>query len=172
MPDKDGVEIYKRFYPWPERFRLGDPVLVKAITDMSWPDFVTALAEQEDAYAAARETGEEVEVDQVVLAGLIAVAFWQGNPQMSRDKARRAVERIPQDEIEIVEGDEGDVGPPALSETEAVGAGPSTTSSASAAQPEAQEATEIPPDSTSDETNPNGSGSPGSLSALPESLPA
>ena len=162
MPDKDGVEIYKRFYPWPDRFRLGDPVLVKEITGMRWPDFVAALD----------EIDEEEAPDQVVLAGLIAVAFWQGNPQMSRDKARRAVERIPQDEIEIVEGDEGDVGPPALVETEAAGSGPEATLSASDGSPEAQEATEIPPDSTSDETNPNGSGSPGSLSALPESLPA
>ena len=92
MPDKDGVEIYKRFYPWPDRFRLGDPVLVKEVTAMRWPDFVAALDELDEDEAP----------DQVVLAGLIAVAFWQGNPQMSRDKARRAVERIPQDEIEIV----------------------------------------------------------------------
>ena len=162
MPDKDGVEIYKRFYPWPDRFRLGDPVLVKEVTAMRWPDFVAALDELDEDEAP----------DQVVLAGLIAVAFWQGNPQMSRDKARRAVERIPQDEIEIVEGDEGDVGPPAPTATAEAGTGPEATSSASDGSPEAQAPTEIPPGSTSDETSPNGSGSPGSVSALPESLPA
>lgn len=161
MPDKDGVEIYKRFYPWPERFRLGDPVLVKEVTGMRWPEFVAALD----------EIDEEEAPDQVVLAGLIAVAFWQGNPMMTRDKARRAVEKIPQDEVEIVEGDEGDVGPPALVEAE-VGTAPTPTSSASAESPEAQGETEIPLGSTSDETNPNGSGLLGSVTTTPESLPA
>ena len=107
MPDRDGVEIYKRFYPWPESFRLGDPVLVKEVTGMRWPDFAQALDEMDPEEAP----------DQVVLAGLIAVAFWQGNPLMSRDKVRRTLERIPMEEFEIVEGDEGpvegDASPPA-----------------------------------------------------------
>jgi hypothetical protein len=162
LPDKDGVEIYKRFYPWPDRFRLGDPVLVKEITGMRWPDFVAAL----------NDVDEDEAPDQVVLAGLIAVAFWQGNPQMSRDKARRAVEKIPQEEIEIIDSDvadEGDAIPPAPA-----GAGnqSSTTSSESAVSPAAPAVTATPPGSTSDATPPNGSGSPGWLSPHPESLPA
>jgi hypothetical protein len=163
MPDKDGVEIYKRFYPWPESFRLGDPVLVKEVTGMRWPDFAQALDEMEE---------DEVP-DQVVLAGLIAVAFWQGNPQMSRDKARRAVERISMDDVEILEADDGgvDASPPAT-DGAATGAVPSPISSASAASPEEEARTEILPDSTSDETSPNGSGVPSSLNAPPESLPA
>ena len=176
MPDKDGVEIYKRFYPWPERFRLGDPVLVRQVTGMDWREFITALREQEELIQEKREAGEEVlddDLDQVVLAGLVAVSFWQGNPQMSRDKVRRAIERLSTDDVEIIEGDEeeADVGPPAQAET-ADGPPLSATSSASDGSPEAQAPTEIPPGSTSDETSPNGSGSPGSVSALPESLPA
>jgi hypothetical protein len=159
MPDKDGVEIYKRFYPWPTRFRLGDPVLVKEVTGMRWPDFVAAL----------NDVDEDEEPDQVVLAGLIAVAFWQGNPQMSRDKARRAVEKMPVDEIELIDSDEeSDALPPAPT-----GAGDqsSTITNESGVSPEAQAATEIPPVFTSDETIPNGSGSPGLPSPHPESLP-
>lgn len=133
MPDKDGVEIYKRFYPWPERFRLGDPVLVKEVTGMRWPEFVAALEEQDEDEAP----------DQVVLAGLIAVAFWQGNPQMSRDKARRAVEKIPQEDIELIGSDEeDDVDPPAQA---GAGVQPSTTSSESAGSPEAADVTATHP---------------------------
>lgn len=125
MPKQDGVEIYDRFYPWPSSFRLGDPVLVKEVTGMSWPEFVRALDEMDDNDAP----------DQVVIAGLLAVAFWQGNPNMSRDKARRAIERMPQDQIEIIDSDEDDVDPPAQA---APGDGePKTTSSGSGDSPEA-----------------------------------
>ena len=159
MPDKDGVEIYKRFYPWPERFRLGDPVLVKEVTGMRWPDFVEACNDMEMA------DGETP--DHVVLAGLIAVAFWQGNPQMSRDKVRRVIEKLPQEEIEIIESDEGDVDPPALAEA---GEPSSTTLSEYDGSPVAAATTVTPPASTSDATTPNGSGSPGLPSQPPVSL--
>lgn len=110
-----GVEIYKKFYPWPSRFRLGDPVLVKEVTGMSWPEFVAALDEQDRSIEEAKASGEEIpEADQVIVAGLIAVAFWQGNPHMTRDKARRSLERIPMEELELVgEEDEDDAVPPA-----------------------------------------------------------
>lgn len=161
MPDKDGVEIYKRFYPWPTRFRIGDPVLVKEVTGMRWPDFVAALD----------DVDEDEAPDQVVLAGLIAVAFWQGNPQMSRDKARRSVEKIPVDEIEIIDSDEveGDALPPAPT-----GAGnqSSTTTNGSGVSPEDPAKTETPQGSTSDAMSLSGSGSPGWHSQLQESLQA
>jgi len=173
MPDRDGVEIYKRFYPWPNTFRLGDPVLVKEITGMRWPDFCLALDEQNQAIDEAEEMGGPApQPDQVVLAGLIAVAFWQGNPTMTRDKARRALERIPMEDIEIIEGDEGeaDVGPPVSGGAEAA-TEPLMTSSGSGSSPEPFEET-TPPAFTSDETSPNGSGLPGSPITSPESLPA
>lgn len=112
MAAQDGVEIYGRFYPWPERFRLGDPVLVREVTGMDWPEFTAALEEQEAAMRSSQEAEEDApDADQVVLAGLVAVAFWQGNQQMSREKARRTIERVPQDKIEIIEG--ADDSPPA-----------------------------------------------------------
>lgn len=117
---RDGVEIFGRFYPWPSKFRLGDPVLVREVTGMDWPEFVRALDAMDEDDAP----------DQVVLAGMIAVAFWQGNQQMTREKARRTIEKIPQDKIEIVEGD--DERPP----DEAAGEPPSTTSGTSDDSPE------------------------------------
>ena len=126
-------------------------MLVKEVTGMRWPDFAAALDEM----------GEDEVPDQVVLLGLIAVAFWQGNPLMSREKVRRTLERTPMEEIEIIEGDEGaveaDAGPPAEA-----GEPPPQTPSGSNGQP----------DSSSDETNPSGSGLPGLPITSPESLPA
>jgi hypothetical protein len=172
MADQPGVEIYKRFYPWSDRFRLGDPVLVQQVTGMTWPEFTQALDEQNQAISEAEEmAGDPPQMDQVILAGLIAVAFWQGNPHMSREKARRTIERIPIEEIEIVGDDEeeADARPPDVAVD---GAAPLTTSSASDDSPGAGDKTEIPQDSISDETSPNGSGSHGLLSVPPESLPA
>jgi hypothetical protein len=174
MPDRDGVEIYKRFYPWPDAFRLGDPVLVKEITGMRWPDFAAALQDQNEAIDEAVEMGlPSPEPDQVVLAGLIAVAFWQGNPHMSREKARRALERIPMEDIEVIDGDEGEVelGPPALGGVEDAALPPRMTSNGSEHSPEESLETSRQ-DSSLDVTSPNGSGLPGSPITSPESLPA
>ena len=164
----EGVEIYKRFYPWPERFRLGDPVLVTQVTGLSWPEFVEANSAQQRAIDEAAESGEEPPApDQLVLAGLIAVAFWQGNAQMSREKARRAIERIPLDDIEVVGGDEeDDAVPPA----EAAGPPISMPLNGSDASQEASAETAIHLAVTSDETSPNASGEDGLPSSPPESL--
>ena len=173
MADQDGFEIYKRFYPAPTRFRMGDPVLVKEVTGMSWPEFTAALDAMERDYSALVEQGnaDEFEPDHILMLGMMAVAFWQGNPSMGRAKVVRAIERIPIEEVEFIASDaddEVDVSPPGV----AAGEPPSTTSSGSGESPAASVETEIPPDFISDETNPNGSGSPGLLNAPPESLPA
>lgn len=139
MPEQDGFELYKRFYPWPEKWRLGDPVLVKEITGMRWPDFVQAL----------NDSDPDDETDPVLILGMAAVAFWQGNPQMSRDKVRRLIERIPQEEFELVEGD--DAGPPDLAEG---GASPSMTTSESRTTPDASSAETIPSDSGASVSSP------------------
>jgi hypothetical protein len=171
MPDRDGVEIYKRFYPWPDSFRLGDPVLVKEVTGMKWPDFMAALEEQNQAIEEAVEMDTEPPApDQVVMAGMIAVAFWQGNPTMSRDKVRRAIERISVEDVDMVDGDEGeaDIGPPAEGGEAAV---QTTPSSGFVSSPEQYTETTLQ-DFNSDETNPNGSGLHGLPTTSPESLPA
>lgn len=173
MPQQSGFELYKRFYPWPSTYRLGDPVLVSAVTGMTWPEFLQGLQAQSEAIEMAREMGAEAPAaDQVVVTGMIAVAFWQGNPTMSRDKVRRAIERVSIEDIEIIVGDDdeaADVGPPA--EGGETSSTPSTTSSESGASPEGF-ADSNPLGSTSDAMSQNGSGLPGSLTTSPESLPA
>ena len=79
---------------------------------------------------------------------------------MTRDKARRALERISMDDIEVIEGDEGeaDVGPPAQGGVEAAQEMPSSESESS---PEQFTETQSQ-DSNSDEILQNGSGLPGS----------
>ena len=161
MPDRSGVEIYKRFYPWPDAPRLGDPVLVTEITGMRWPDFEAAQVEYFEAAQDARDVGgEPPSPDPVLFIGMVSIAFWQGNPTMTRDKARRALERLSIDDIEVIDGDEGeaDVGPPAQGGVEAA---PEMTSSESGSSPEQYTETS-PLASISDETSPNGSGLPGS----------
>jgi hypothetical protein len=173
MPQEEGFEIYGRFYPSPQRFLLGDPVLVTQVTELTWPEFAKGLEEQGEEYRSLVEQGreDEFEPDQVLLLGLLAVAFWHGNKQMSRRRVAEAVERMPIEEIKFIAGDEEvDADPPAATGVD--GSPLSMTTSASAVSPEVRERTEIPPDSTSDETSPNGSGSPGLPSQHPESLPA
>ena len=161
MPDRSGVEIYKRFYPWPDAARLGDPVLVSEITGMKWPDFEIAQAEYSQAVEDAREMGgEPPSPDPILFVGMVAIAFWQGNPMMTRDKARRALERISMDDIELIDGDdlEDDVGPPAQGGAEAA---QTTPLSESGSSPEQFTETN-PQDSSSAVMSPNGSGLPGS----------
>lgn len=172
MPDQDGFEIFKRFYPAPTRFRMGDPVLVKEVTGMTWPEFTAGLDAMELEYAGLLEQGraDEFEPDHVLLLGLMAVAFWQGNPTMGRAKAVRAIERIPLEDVEFIAADvEVDASPPAVAEA---GAMQSPTSSGFDGSPAAQDSTEAPPVATLDATSPNGSGSPGLPSVPLESLPA
>lgn len=173
MPDQDGFEIYNRFYPAPQRFRLGDPVLVREVTGMEWPQFTQALAEMDEEFAVAVAEGRQDEFvpDQVVLLGLIAVAFWQGNQTMTRAKVAREVQKIPIDKVQFVAGEseEDDGRPPAEA---AAGEPQRATSSASDGSPEGNHRTETPQDSISDETSLSASGSPGSPSPHPESLPA
>ena len=166
MPDQDGFEIYKRFYPSPTRFRMGDPVLVTEVTGMTWPEFTAALDAMETDYASLAEQGraDEFQADHTLLLGLMAVAFWQGNPTMSRAKVVRAIERIPIDDVDFIAADtEEDVGPPAQTAQEADGNAPTPTSSESDGSPEDMEPTEIHLDFISDETSLNTSGAPGVL---------
>lgn len=144
---EEGFEIYDRFYPSPKRFRLGDPVLVREVTGMSWPEFARGLDAMADDYAAFVEQGreDEYEPDQVLIVGLMAVAFWQGNKQMSRAKVVRAVEQIPLESVKYVAGNEGDDASPPDG---AAGQPPSTTSSESDVSPEAPASTSPPPAST------------------------
>ena len=166
MADVSGWEIYKRFYPLitVDKFRVGDPILVSLITGLDFQEFVTKASQMEEDMNAALEQGEGDDYipDQVVMTGLLAVAFWHGNRQMARAKVVKTVERIPLSEIEFLPGEEeeDEVGPPA---EEATGAEPPSTTT-----------TELngSPDVSLEETSQNNSGVLDSHITFPESLPA
>jgi hypothetical protein len=90
--EKPGFEIEGRRYPFPESFRLGDPVLVAELTGMSFPEFAEALDDPD-----RRE-------DPAILIGLIGVAVWQGNPRWRRDKVIAYVQQIDLGEFEAFGG--------------------------------------------------------------------
>ena len=98
------IEIKGVSYPFPEGQRLVDPVLVYEVTGLEWQEFVSRwrqmIEDVEDAEG-------EAEVDELTLAGLIAMSVWQRNPTWRRDKARKFVEQINWEDIAIV-GDDPD----------------------------------------------------------------
>lgn len=135
MADRPGYVIDGTFYPQPEGFRLGDPVLVTEVTGMDFPSFAQALDDDTRGN------------DPVLLLGMIAVAIWQANPRWKRDRVARYVETIPMDTVRFEGGDEGpevaDVGPP---EDAAAPSGGNSESTASSSQ--------TSPDASSDPSNP------------------
>ncbi len=113
---------------------------------MEWPAFIEALAQM--------EVNEEP--DEVAMLGLMAVAFWQGNPTMSRAKVKQTLERVWADDAEIVGTEEDEESPP----VEGGETPPPPTNESNAS-----------PDANSDETSPNGSGVLVSPTGSPEPLP-
>src|SRR5215831_1118378 len=91
-------EIYAREYPLIllQDFQLGDPVLVRELTGLTWPDFVEGAQQMQQAYNEAVLAGNEdaYEPDAVIMLGLIGVAFWHGNKAMSRRKVVQIIERV------------------------------------------------------------------------------
>lgn len=101
MPEtRVGWEIYGKFYSHNgiEALRHGDFALVRQVTGMTTDEFVNG----DDL------TGSE--------SGWIAVAFWQGNPEMSRDMAARAMQNLKLNDVERIgfelDEDDGEQSPP------------------------------------------------------------
>lgn len=115
-----GFEIFGVVYPVVERWRVADPVLVREVTGMEWLEF----AEAAERMSLEEGMGGEGGVDQIVLAGMIAVSYWQANPRMTRKQVVRFMEQLPLEAVtmvgepdepddEPVEGEEGaDASPP------------------------------------------------------------
>lgn len=99
---KAGFLIDGREYPFPEKFRLGDPVLVKQLTGMEFKDFAEALDDED-----RRE-------DPAILIGLIGVAVWQGNPRWTRDRVQAYVQQVDLEGFEAFGGEDADPPEPAV----------------------------------------------------------
>lgn len=94
---KAGFEIAGRFYPWPESFRLGDPVLITELTGLEFSEFAEALDDDERGLN-----------DPVILLGVVGAAIWQANPRWTRERAARHVQGIPQNQFSYVAGAAGE----------------------------------------------------------------
>jgi len=104
MSEKAGFKIGDRVYPFPEKFRMGDTILVHELTRLEFDDF----SERLDAMQATG--GAAASPDPLVMIGLVGIALWQGNPRWSLDRAVRETQLIDFSDFETV----GDDGPPAI----------------------------------------------------------
>lgn len=130
-----GFRIGDDFYQFPQRFRIGDTVLVSEVTGLEFDVF----AERIDAINTAIENGEDDHADVKALIGLIAVAVWQANPKWTRDRARQFVEALDMNGFTIEAGDDGPPG----QQAEALLASPSpdvSGASTSSREPSLEEA--------------------------------
>lgn len=123
---EQGFVIADRVYPFPEAFRMCDPVLVADVTGMTWHEFTELLDDTDRP-------------DPAAMAGMLAVAVWQGNPRWARDRVVRFVENLQMDSVEVRGADEpDDAGPPAPSEPPTpLSPDPSTRSSDETSPPSA-----------------------------------
>jgi hypothetical protein len=109
--DRDGFEINGRFYPWVQQMRIVDPPLIVEVTGLKYNDFLREWQDTIAKAADAEEHGEQLDpldIDPIVMNGLIAVAIWQQHTDWSRQKVVRYLERLNQADVEIVGGDEPD----------------------------------------------------------------
>lgn len=91
-----GYKIGNKVYPFPARFLLGDPVLVRELTGLEWADFLERLPDADDL--------EDVTYteDPVATLGLVGVAIWHGHPTWKRDKVVRYTLALAQGEVTFV----------------------------------------------------------------------
>jgi hypothetical protein len=112
MSEEAGFQIGKRLYPFPIRFRLGDPVIVEQLTGLTWPQFVERLPDEDDDPSVAD--------DPIATLGMLAIAISQTNPTWRRDRVIRYVSDLDMDDVQIVgpsledDVEEDDANPPAV----------------------------------------------------------
>lgn len=150
MADGDTFDVLGRVYPMIRlsEFRFSDWALVREITGLSSQEFVVA------------HDGDDGGVDKLVVFGYAAVAFWRGNPRMTRSRARDEIEDWAETDVAFLPaaGEDGDATPKAeASEGSPSSEESSTTSHESTASPA------LP----SGEMSPSVSGSPGSDTGSP-----
>lgn len=93
-PQELGFQIGRRFYPWPFKFLLGDPVLLEELTGLEYDKFLERLPDE--------DTAETDDLDPVAMVGLIGVAVWHENPTWKRDRVVRYVQGLTRDQVQMV----------------------------------------------------------------------
>lgn len=151
-PEESGWQIGKNFYPFVTSFRLGDPVLVEALTGLTWVEFVDRLPDEDI---------EGQPDDPVVNLGLIGVAVWQIHETWRRDRVVQYVSRLPMEKLEwvgpdepeepedAVEPGEGDARPPAIAGNTTSTSSPPTSKPDSPTTPDTDQGSETSSPTTS-----------------------
>lgn len=101
--------IDDREYPIPTSFRLIDPVLIREITGLEWPEFTQRL----DGADPDETEANDADMDPVALLGLVAVAVWQQHPRWSKEKVKRYVGELDIASLSY-QGGEGGGDPPSV----------------------------------------------------------
>ena len=147
MSDKPGVRIQGRFYPFVDKFKHGDPILIYEVTGLDWDTFAEKLEQAE----------EDEKANPIVQTALIAVAVQREHPGWSRHKVNEFIRNLDlgAEEFEGIEPDEdGGVLPPSSS-------GESSKSS--------DETSAAPPEESPSSLSLIASPSPGASTTSPES---
>jgi hypothetical protein len=113
---ESGYKIGDRIYPVATSFRLGDPLLIQELTELSWDEFRARIKAEEkriEAWFTAEAEGvpeEEREdppaEDPFVALGMIGVAVAQKNPAWPRAKVVEYVRNLEGDAVEFIAGEE------------------------------------------------------------------
>lgn len=152
MAETGAFLIENREYAMPTSFRLIDPVLIREITGLEWPEFTERL----DGAQADDPAAEQGDMDPVVLLGLVAVAVWQQHPRWPREKVKRYVGELDIAALSF-RGDEGVGDPPPVP-----GPDPASTSATS------PERASVPPVGSASDPIPLSSGTPESGTGSPD----
>ncbi len=122
MSDKPGVRINGVFYPFVDKFKHGDPILIYEVTGLDW-----------DTFAAMLEQAEENETaNPITQTALIAVAVQRQHPGWSRHKVSAFIRNLDlgTEEFEgLTDEEEADALPPSPS-------GSSSNNSATTSEPQ------------------------------------
>lgn len=147
MAEDAGFVLGGEFYPTPQAFRLGDPVLIAELTGLTFPEFAEALGD------------EDRRSDPSILVGLIGVSVWQKHPKWTRARVVAYVQALDLGSLQFQGGEEDEDVPPEVTELGKNSPSSDTTSESS-------------PDTSVDPSSPTSPGAPGLDTGSPPSLQA
>lgn len=107
--NRDGFEIKGVFYPWAQEMKLSDAPLVVEVTGMKYNEFLRSWQSNIEKVTEAEEIGEDVDpldLDPIVVNGLVAVAIWRQHPDWTRNKVVKYFERLEDADIDIYDTEE------------------------------------------------------------------
>ena len=135
MADEQGFMVDGEFYPVTGKVRLCDAVLIEQVTGLDFAQFTERQDRMAEAAESAEATGEELEMDPVVGAGMVAIAVWQKHPRWKRDKVVDFCQQLDVERLQpVIPLDAGGDGPPAEAAVDINASAASSTSTAATSE--------------------------------------